>query len=80
MSETPKIPTENGHVHIDDDALESSSAHAPLDPQQVKKVLIKKRIQGMSTSKKIIWLVVILLLIGGSYCCSLEDQAMVTPK
>jgi len=66
MSETPKIPTENGHVHIDDDALESSSAHAPLDPQQVKKVLIKKRIQGMSTSKKIIWLVVILLLIGGS--------------
>ncbi len=66
MSETPKIPTENEHVHIEDDAPESSSANAPLDPQQVKKVLIKKRIQGMSTSKKIIWLIVILLLIGGS--------------
>jgi len=66
MSENPKTTIENGHVHVDDDALQSSSAHAPLDPQHVKKVLIKKRIQGMSKTKKILGLVGLLLLLAAS--------------
>lgn len=79
MSETPNIPTENEHVHIDETDLSTDPAHTPLDQQNVKQALVRKRIRGMSTSKKVTWLLVILLLIGEQVMATTNGRAVKLP-
>jgi HlyD family secretion protein len=66
MSETPIIPTETDNVQNEPGASETQSKIKQLDASNMKKVLLAKRIKGMSTKQKIVWAVVVLLLVAAS--------------
>lgn len=62
------IPTnqENEHVHLEAADTVDDAGRARLDAQSVKNVMLQKRIQDMSTTKKIIWAVVILVVVASA--------------
>jgi len=62
------VPTnqENEHVHLEEVDVVDGAGHAHLDAQTVNKVMLQKRIQGMSTTKKTIWAALILLVVAGT--------------
>jgi len=66
MSETPVIPQEAEKIQSDTDIVTSRSKFKQLDDNSIKKVLLKKRITGMSAKKKLVSITVILLLIAAS--------------
>ncbi len=66
MSETPINTAETENAPDVTAAASSRSKIEQLEAANVKKVLLKKRISGMSGRAKIIWMVILLLLIGAS--------------
>ncbi|MEA4924201.1 MAG: efflux RND transporter periplasmic adaptor subunit [Syntrophomonadaceae bacterium] len=66
MSETPINTAETENAPDVTAAASSRSKIEQLEAANVKKVLLKKRISGMSRRAKIIWAVVLLLLVGAT--------------
>lgn len=88
-----QIETSDEHILLDKSELPSGLEHISLDAQQVKAVLVKKRIQGISTGRKLVMLLAALVLIGAtaygikhwwgsadklSYATALVSQGIVT--
>ncbi|MCX5780292.1 MAG: efflux RND transporter periplasmic adaptor subunit [Firmicutes bacterium] len=81
MSEQPIAPNGDEHIHVSEaDFTSGNATHAALDEQKVKQALVKKRLQGMSKSKKITWLVVILLVLSGAGYGYTKWKASKTPS
>lgn len=66
MSDTPIIPTEVDKNPNEPGAVQTKAKIKQLEENNVKKVLLSKRIKGMSAKKKIVWSVVVLLLVAVS--------------
>jgi len=66
MSDAPIKPTEGDKIPNETGHAQSRSKIKQLDENSVKKVLLKKRIAGMSAQKRIIGIVGILLLLAAS--------------
>lgn len=66
MSETPNIPKEADKVSGEAYSGQTQAKIKQLDENSVKKVLLSKRIKGMTTQRKIVWSVVIILLLAAS--------------
>jgi len=66
MSDANDKPIPDEHIRIDEEELEPLPEHAPLDVDHVRRVIGAKRIQGMSTPKKIAWALVLVLALAAS--------------
>ncbi|NMC28297.1 MAG: efflux RND transporter periplasmic adaptor subunit [Syntrophomonadaceae bacterium] len=66
MSDTNEKSTPDEHILINEEDLEPMPGHAPLDVDHVRRVIGAKRIQGMSTPKKIAWALVLVLALAAS--------------
>jgi RND family efflux transporter, MFP subunit len=66
MSETPINTSEADNAPDSTGAASNRSKIERLEATNVKKVLLKKRISGMSGRAKIIWTIILLLLVGAS--------------
>lgn len=66
MSEPPIIPDEADKIPHETGDVQTRAKIKQLDENSVKKVLLSKRIKGMSTKRKMVWLAVIVLLVAAS--------------
>jgi len=66
MSETPIIPKEGDKLPGGINTGQTQAKIKQLDENSVKKVLLSKRIKGMSIQRKMIWLAVIVMLVAAS--------------
>lgn len=66
MSEIPVDPTNSEPLQIDNIDISSGEEHAKLDSQHVKQILVGKKIRGMSTSKKIVFAVIAVVILGAA--------------
>lgn len=66
MSETPINTSEAENAPAAAGTVSNRSKIERLEATAVKKVLLKKRISGMSGRAKVIWVIILLLLVGAS--------------